>query len=87
MIDSRDIYGQRQRRRETEKRRNVVGDWREKVEKGGKGENEKTRLFLSSFLSPEMRIREKKEKVFSLKKMGKMSFSVVIRQMGKQTKI
>ena len=84
----REIYTDRDR--DAEKQRNgetllVIGE--KKVEKGGKGENEKTRLFLSSFLSPEMRIREKKEKVFSLKKMGKMSFSVVIRQMGKQTKI
>ena len=84
----REIYTDRDR--DAEKQRNgetllVIGE--KKVEKGGKGENEKTRLFLSSFLSPEMGIREKKEKVFSLKKMGKMSFSVVIRQMGKQTKI
>ena len=84
----REIYTDRDR--DAEKQRNgetllLIGE--KKVEKGGKGENEKTRLFLSSFLSPEMGIREKKEKVFSLKKMGKMSFSVVIRQMGKQTKI
>ena len=74
MIDSRDIYGQRQRRRETEKRRNVVGDWREKVEKGGKGENEKTRLFLSSFFVPRNAYSRKKRKSFFLEENGENEF-------------
>ena len=74
MIDSRDIYGQRQRHRETEKRRNVVGDWREKVEKGGKGENEKTRLFLSSFFVPRNAYSRKKRKSFFLEENGENEF-------------
>ena len=50
----------------------LIGE--KKVEKGGKGENEKTRLFLSSFFVPRNAYSRKKRKSFFLEENGENEF-------------